>query len=402
MAVPRRGRVSGSVPDLHAVGGALGEEVAGFQRRRLAGNGAQPRELRSLQHMRPVDQDPALEQHRGDAAAAGGHVHDVEAPDFEVEQEAAYQHQQAALPQQQVDFGAQLTGVLVQQMSTLMKGMFVEITRDQQVVAAISPAPSPVVVDHTRGRRAPERSSDGVRPVVINPARGRNRSSHAASRPGHADSMSEESTGENHSRTSTRASRRSSGAGHGREGPRLPAFMGKESWKVWLNRFEDVAEQRGWTDADKLNELLPKLQGVAGEFVYGQLSRRIRRSYQELIQELNNRFRKVESTKAFGAQFSCRQQKAGETVEEYAAELKRLYDKAHPHRDNVTRCEDLLRRFLDGLMDDRARMQVEYVKDPPDIDCAVFEVVNYLETCKRAQTETRSRVAHGSLRQKPD
>lgn len=37
--------------------------------------------------------------------------------------------------------------------------------------------------------------------------------------------------------------------------------------------------------------------------------------------------------KTFGAQFSHRNQKPSEYVEEYAAELKRLYDKAHANRD---------------------------------------------------------------------
>ncbi len=59
---------------------------------------------------------------------------------------------------------------------------------------------------------------------------------------------------------------------------------------------------------------------------------------------------------------------AGRTVQEYAAELKRLYDKAFPQRDRETWREDLLRRFFDGLADKRTRFQVEDVKEPQDID----------------------------------
>ena len=60
-----------------------------------------------------------------------------------------------------------------------------------------------------------------------------------------------------------------------------------------------------------------------------------------------------------------------------------MYDKAHANRDRATRREDLLRRFLDGINDDRARFQVEYIKEPDDIDDAVYEVVNFQETKKR-------------------
>jgi hypothetical protein len=118
--------------------------------------------------------------------------------------------------------------------------------------------------------------------------------------------------------------------------------------------------------------------------VYGQLSRNARENYKTLTKELSNRFRRVETARTYGARFSNRSQKPGESVEDFAAELKRLYDKAHPRRDHKTRCEDLLRRFLDGLLDSKARFQVEYVKEPKDIDEAVYDVVHFLDT--RQQT----------------
>ena len=98
---------------------------------------------------------------------------------------------------------------------------------------------------------------------------------------------------------------------------------------------------------------------------------------------------RFENPKTYVAQFSNRDQNSGESIEEYAAELKRLYDKAHSNRDSETRREDLLRRFLDGILDERARFQVEYVKEPEDIDQAVYEVVNFLETRKRGTTSGR-------------
>ena len=60
-----------------------------------------------------------------------------------------------------------------------------------------------------------------------------------------------------------------------------------------------------------------------------------------------------------------------------------MYDKAHSNRDENTRREDLLRRFLDGLYDEKARFQVEYVKEPRDIDEAVYQVVDFQETSNR-------------------
>jgi hypothetical protein len=81
--------------------------------------------------------------------------------------------------------------------------------------------------------------------------------------------------------------------------------------------------------------------------------------------------------------FTNRNQSEGESVEDYAAELKRLYDKAHSNRDSKTRQEDLLRRFLDGLNNEKARFHVEFVKDPKNIDEAVYAAVCFQETKQR-------------------
>ena len=165
---------------------------------------------------------------------------------------------------------------------------------------------------------------------------------------------------------------------------RLPPFTGKEPWKVYFNRFEDVARLEGWSETTKLRELLPRLQGQAGEFVYEQLSGDVRSNFRRLVRELKHRYRKVETTRTYSAQFSNRIKKSGESVENYAADLKRLYDKALANRDRSTRREDLLRRFLDGILDEGARFQVEYVKEPKHIDAAVYEVVNFVDTRKRS------------------
>ncbi|CAG2240770.1 unnamed protein product [Mytilus edulis] len=117
---------------------------------------------------------------------------------------------------------------------------------------------------------------------------------------------------------------------------KLPIFSGIESWKVWFSRFTEVADRRGWNKDDRLDELLQRLHGQAGDFAYGQLSRRVRQDYDLLIDELNSRYRVIETSKTFGVKFSHKNQHPHESVEEYAAELKRLYDQ--------TRREGLLRR----------------------------------------------------------
>ena len=74
-------------------------------------------------------------------------------------------------------------------------------------------------------------------------------------------------------------------------GLKIPPFNGKEDWKTWINRFEAIAERRNWSEESKLDNILPKLQGKAGDFVFSQLSKDTLSCYQELVKELNSRFR---------------------------------------------------------------------------------------------------------------
>ena len=139
-----------------------------------------------------------------------------------------------------------------------------------------------------------------------------------------------------------------------------------------------------------MDNLLPRLQGRAGDFVYNQLSEDTLSCYPELIKELNSRFRVVETEKTFAVKFSQRTQKPNETVEEYAAELKRLYSKAYKFRDTNTRQQDLVRRFLDGLKDDEARFEIDFHKEPVDIDEAVFHAVNFIQSRRRNASDMHS------------
>ncbi|KAH3700776.1 hypothetical protein DPMN_075755 [Dreissena polymorpha] len=59
-----------------------------------------------------------------------------------------------------------------------------------------------------------------------------------------------------------------------------------------------------------------------------------------------------------------------------------LYDKGHPHRDRRTRDDDLVRQFLDGLLDQDAHFEVEFNKEPTSIEDAVFYAVSFLQIMK--------------------
>ena len=172
---------------------------------------------------------------------------------------------------------------------------------------------------------------------------------------------------------------------------KIPPFTGKEEWATWIARFEAIAYRYSWSEEDKLDQLLPRLEGTAAQFVFAQLPPLVLNDYQELVAAMNSRFRVVQTARSFAAKFSRRNQRPGETAEDFAADLKRLYDKAHGYRDRRTREEDLVRRFLDGLHDEEVRSEVEFNKEPQNIDEAVYHVVNLIQIRNAIRSEKRGR-----------
>lgn len=95
--------------------------------------------------------------------------------------------------------------------------------------------------------------------------------------------------------------------------------------EAYINRFEAVAKLNNWTDEDKLAQLLPRLRGPAGEFVYEELRPEVLSNYKRLVKKLQSRFGIIESSRTYQTKFRRRDQKNGEHAQEYAADLKRLY-----------------------------------------------------------------------------
>ncbi|CAC5390201.1 unnamed protein product [Mytilus coruscus] len=123
---------------------------------------------------------------------------------------------------------------------------------------------------------------------------------------------------------------------------KLPSFTGKEKWEVWINRFEAVANLQNWDNKIKLSELLTGLQGEAGDFVFDQFNSKTLKNYSKLATELKNRFGVFENKRTYKVQFNRRTQKQNEDTADYAAELKRIYDKAYSNIHAKIRQEDLL------------------------------------------------------------
>ena len=156
---------------------------------------------------------------------------------------------------------------------------------------------------------------------------------------------------------------------------KMETFDGKEKWTVWWKRFNIATS--GWSDDDKLKQMLLLMRGNAADFVFDQLPEDVLSSYESLIIELKNRYHKVESPDMYTSLFCNRDQMDGESGQDYAIELTMLYRKAHPNRGQTVRDEDVLQRWLEGLNDRVAAEQIQFVKAPKSLQEAVSALVTY-------------------------
>ena len=116
--------------------------------------------------------------------------------------------------------------------------------------------------------------------------------------------------------------------------PPLASYKGDmgpdtESIEEWLERFDMLAEECRWTPRAKLLHLTSRLERQAYAF-YRSCTPQVKGSYKSLTDELRKRFTPVRIQGVDTSLFHDRKQKSGETVDQYAQELRRLHQKAYP------------------------------------------------------------------------
>ena len=121
----------------------------------------------------------------------------------------------------------------------------------------------------------------------------------------------------------------------GNQVPPVSKYSGNadsEPFEEWLEQFELVASVCNWEGRAKLANLVTRLQGQAYSF-YRTCSTQQRTSYDSLKNALAKRFKPVRIQSVQSGLFHERRQKPQETVEDYAQDLNRLYQRAYPQSE---------------------------------------------------------------------
>ena len=116
--------------------------------------------------------------------------------------------------------------------------------------------------------------------------------------------------------------------------PPISKFSGDEkvddntTFPEWLKQFEMVANLAGWREQARLVNLTTRLKRSAYAF-YRSCTPEQHGNYSAIVQELTKQFVPVQIEAIQSGLFHGQQQKPGESVDDYAQDLKRLYQKAY-------------------------------------------------------------------------
>lgn len=130
-----------------------------------------------------------------------------------------------------------------------------------------------------------------------------------------------------------------------------------ETFEAWREQFEMVASVSHWDPQTKLVNLTTRLKGQAYTF-YRSCAPHQRSSYDLLVAELMKRFTPVRLQSVQSSLFHERKQKASESVDAYAQDLRRLFHLAYPRAQQGSQeAEDMGRsvlasQFVAGLLPD--------------------------------------------------
>ncbi|GFT99013.1 hypothetical protein TNCV_3793931 [Trichonephila clavipes] len=106
----------------------------------------------------------------------------------------------------------------------------------------------------------------------------------------------------------------------------IPTYEGSESLGIrrFLNKINDVAELGKWSNAEKVTILKLKLTGIAEEFFLSDPTNSQLTNFDDIAHVLISRFERTVPLSTRLQLFSSCQQGVSESVQEFAARIKKL------------------------------------------------------------------------------
>ena len=131
--------------------------------------------------------------------------------------------------------------------------------------------------------------------------------------------------------------------------PRIEKFDGHDNWESFITQFHCLAHNLGWSDSERLLQLLHHVKNDARQFVFLKCNSSTRESYRKLETALQKRFGSSESRTSFIQQLDNLSFTLGDSLAEYTTDIAYLVRKAWPNVKEETRSEMEVHHFLHNI-----------------------------------------------------
>ncbi|KAJ3644372.1 hypothetical protein Zmor_027037 [Zophobas morio] len=177
-----------------------------------------------------------------------------------------------------------------------------------------------------------------------------------------------------------------------------PIFDGQTSWTTYKKQFEAAALSNSWNDQQKATALVVALRGAALEILQ-TLSEENQKDYTALTTALELRFGDEHLRQVFVAQLKSRIQKSSESLQEFAADVKRLVHLAYPEAPQDFQDRLAAETFVNGVRDSEVRrvLQISGFKKPSEALIRALEVDAAYNSSPRSNVKIRGIGVEGEV-----
>ena len=172
---------------------------------------------------------------------------------------------------------------------------------------------------------------------------------------------------------------------------RPPAkFTSSTDFNLWIQRFELYVDEAGIPPEKRAREILSLLEDEPFRVV-SQLGLILTDDYDAIKKELQQQFSPCGTEPEWQFKLQSRRQQPGETLAEFAGQLRMLTDRAYPDWEPKQRLEMARNQFIQGVQS--SKTQLELMKEKPRTLERALQAAQAMEAVEVAQKRMRNHAA---------
>ena len=163
----------------------------------------------------------------------------------------------------------------------------------------------------------------------------------------------------------------------------LPFYTGKAEWRTFWLQFSRIAQRFGWNAEITLDRLVSSLRDDALEY-FAQQPYQVQSSLPLTVATFERRFDDRRLPETYRASLQSLKKQSKESLEEYAAKVRKVVAKAYPDAVGTSLYESLCVEHLVGGLSDPSMIYDVLTKKPQTVELAM-DLIQWHESCRGIQ-----------------